>query len=55
MKIKELGKGAKFMRKNENESDCFVKVQYEAINAVCIQDGEIYSLNPEEDVRLVII
>lgn len=55
MKIKEIGKGAKFMRKNENESNCYVKVQYGAINAVCIQDGEVFALNPEEDVRLVII
>ena len=55
MKIKEIGKGAKFVRKNENESNCYVKVNYGAINAVCIQDGEVYSLNPDEDIRLVII
>ena len=55
MKIKEIGKGAKFMRKNDNESNCYVKVNYGAINAVCIQDGEVYVFDPEEDIRLVII
>ena len=55
MKIKEIGKGAKFMRKNDNESNCYVKVEYGAINAVCIQDGEVFALNPEEEIRLVII
>lgn len=55
MKIKEIGKGAKFMLKNDNESNCYVKVEYGVINAVCVQDGEVYAFNPEEDIRLVII
>ena len=55
MKIKEIGKGAKFMRKKDDESNCYVKVNYGAINAVCIQDGEVYALNPEDEIRLVII
>ena len=58
VEIKELGNGAKFMRKNE-DTKCYIKTTIvkdnEVINAIGMFDGEPYKLNPNEKVRLILL
>ena len=55
MQIKDLGNGAKFIRKDDEFKHLFIKINYGAINAVSILDGKVYNLNPNENVIPIVM
>lgn len=54
IRLKDIGLGAKFIRVKEEEKYMYTKVNYGAINAIRMYDGNVYLLSEEENVILVI-
>ena len=54
IKMIEVGLGASFIRVSDKDKYLYKKVNYGAINAIRLYDGQVYNINENEKVLLVI-
>lgn len=55
MKITELNKGDKFIRKQDRYDQCYIKINIGMYNAIRIKDGEAYYLKEDTEVRPIVL